>query len=91
MKKSLTKKYIEIPIHLVLSIIVILFLGTLPQLFVGMKFDIKNYIDAITSTFSKLIGNTPITYSAYMKPLFPQILIQYKETTFIFLCHFLFL
>lgn len=96
MKKILTNQFVEIPIHLFLSIIVILFLGTLPQLFIGMKLDVNNYINSITSTFLNLFGDAPLTYvdptllSPVPKPLFPQILIQYKETTFIFSVSFLF-
>lgn len=90
MKKILTNKFVEIPIHLVLSIIVILFLGTLPQLFIGMKINMDNYINSITSTFAKFFGDEPLLYyGSHMgqnsgKPMFPQIFIQYKETIFIF-------
>ncbi|ENQ3108708.1 ABC transporter permease subunit [Bacillus cereus] len=91
MKKILINKFVEIPMHLVLSTIVIFFLGTLPQLFIGMELNVHNYINSITSTFSKLFGNKPLTYyGPYMdpsigRPLFPQIFIQYKQTAFVFL------
>lgn len=84
MKKILTNKFVEIPIHLVLSIIVIFFLGTLPQLFIGMELNVHHYIDSITSTFSKLFGDKPLTY-ANGRPLLPQIFMQYKQTAFVFL------
>ncbi|WP_369902008.1 hypothetical protein [Bacillus manliponensis] len=91
MKKILTNTFVEIPIHLFLSIIVIFFLGTLPQLFLGMKLDVNNYINSIASTLTKFFGDEPLLYYAsHMgpdsgRPMFPQIFIQYKETVFIFL------
>lgn len=91
MRKILTNKFVEIPIHLVISTIVIFFLGTLPQLFIGMELNVHHYIDSIISTFSKLFGNKPLTYSgphmdpSMGRPLFPQIFIQYKKTAFVFL------
>ncbi|MGG2935023.1 ABC transporter permease subunit [Bacillus pacificus] len=89
MRRILANKYVEIPIHYILSIIVIFFLGTLPQLFIGMKLDVTNYFNTIVSTFSRFFDNSSFTYSHYNKELFPQIFIQYKETVFIFSISFL--
>ncbi|EMA6343922.1 ABC transporter permease subunit [Bacillus cytotoxicus] len=89
MRRILANKYVEIPIHYILSIIVIFFLGTLPQLFIGMKLDVTNYFNTIVSTFSRFFDNSSFTYSHYNKDLFPQIFIQYKETVFIFSISFL--
>ncbi|PGD54870.1 peptide ABC transporter permease [Bacillus wiedmannii] len=85
MKKISAQTYLTIPFHLFLSFIIIIFIGTLPHLFIGMKIDFNNYLHTLMDVTSKLIGADPLTYTKFAKPLFPQILIQYGNTVIIFL------
>ncbi|MFD3449830.1 ABC transporter permease subunit [Microbacteriaceae bacterium 4G12] len=74
----------------VLASIGVILVAALPGLFKGIQVNIQSYWEEITKLVNKLFHITELTYKTRdaVRPLFPQIFIQYKETLLIFLIAF---
>ena len=74
-------------IQLLLTCIGMILISALPSLFLGMKIHIPSYIEEIRFLCNKLLHFSDLTYVTknISRPLFPQILLQYKQTVVILL------
>ncbi|MGG2065291.1 hypothetical protein [Bacillus sp. S14(2024)] len=74
-------------IQLLLTCIGMILISALPSLFVGMKIHIPSYIEEIRFLCNKLLHFSNLTYETknISRPLFPQIILQYKQTVVILL------
>ncbi|MET3729325.1 peptide/nickel transport system permease protein [Fictibacillus halophilus] len=78
-------------IHFFLSVVGIIALGAAPALFNGLSLNITHYYLTFGNLVQKLLEPSSLTYSYYkvVRPLFPEILIRYKESLFIFSSSFI--
>jgi peptide/nickel transport system permease protein len=89
---SVVKHSLFTCIHLFLSLAGIIALGATPALFNGLSLNITQYFLAFKNLVASLLEPSTLTYSYYkvVRPLFPEILIRYKESITIFASSFIF-
>lgn len=87
MVKKVFLNGMEMTIQFIISILGIIFLGTLPKLFYGFEMNFSGYIKSLQEVFAKLMDISNMQYAG-SRLLFPQLFFHYKETMVIFLSAF---
>ncbi|WP_226535531.1 ABC transporter permease subunit [Fictibacillus halophilus] len=88
MIKTASLKISMLTIQLLTAIVGIICLGALPGLFNGLSINLNGYLQTIKELTIKLTSPLSLTYSVnhqVSRPLFPEILIRYKESLMIFI------
>ncbi len=85
------KHSLSTSIQLFLSLAGIIALGATPALFNGLSLNITQYFQSFKNLVASLLEPSTLTYSYYkvVRPLFPEILIRYKESITIFASSFI--